>query len=251
MKRTYLSTSALKAFAKSPNHCLAYYNKTIEPTPAMILGTAIHTAVLEPHKMASTYMVMPEGIDRRTKTGKETAERITSEAALAGQTVITAEQHETIRAVVAAVRTDAASARLLEQAQEFEVTKSKPVEGVEYRGIIDIVGPGWLADLKTTSDASAEAFNRQSYSMMYHEQAAAYAMLHAESTEEELAMPFYFIAVETAPPYNTQVFRQDEASRRKARHHLLDLVRRWKEWDGKPGTYSNEITPLTIPSWAK
>ena len=251
MKRNYLSTSALKAFAKSPNHCLAYYAQTIEPTPAMILGTAIHTAVLEPHTMESRYTVMPDGIDRRTKAGKETAERITSEAAIAGQIVLTADQSKTIKAVAAAVMSDAQSARLIEQAQQFEVTKSKPVEGIEYRGIIDIIGPDWLADLKTTSDASAETFSRQAFNMLYHEQAAAYAMLHTDSVEEALELPFYFIAVETAPPYNTQVFLQDGQSRRKARHHLLDLVKRWKEWDGTPQTYTNEVTPLTMPSWAK
>ena len=42
MKRNYLSVSALKAFAKSPNHYLAYVSEGgRKQTPAMLLGAVL------------------------------------------------------------------------------------------------------------------------------------------------------------------------------------------------------------------
>jgi hypothetical protein len=73
MKRDYLSYSALKAFAKSPNHYLQYVNREFVETPAMVLGSALHCAVLEPNEYGKRYTIAPK-FDRRTKAGKEQAE---------------------------------------------------------------------------------------------------------------------------------------------------------------------------------
>jgi exodeoxyribonuclease VIII len=243
MKRAYLSTSALKAFSKSPNHCLAYYAQTIEPTPAMQLGSAVHCAILEPDKLKERYVVAPQ-VDRRTKEGKAEWEAFTASAG--ERTVLTREQGETLAAVTAAVFADPISHDLINACTTFEEEIIGQILGTPYKGILDMRCNDFIADIKTCTDASAEAFSRQAFNLMYHEQAAAYAIL-AEKPE----IPFYFIAVETSPPYNTQVFKQSEASRTKATHHLHQLIRRWQEWDGNPATYTNTVTTLEIPHWAK
>ena len=69
MKRDYLSYSALKAFAKSPNHYLQYVNKEHTETPAMVLGSLTHCLVLEPERFAAKFAVAPK-VDRRTNSGK-------------------------------------------------------------------------------------------------------------------------------------------------------------------------------------
>src|SRR6056297_780015 len=44
-------------------------------SPAMALGSAIHTAVLEPDEYTNRYIVKPEGLNGRTKEGKEFAKK--------------------------------------------------------------------------------------------------------------------------------------------------------------------------------
>jgi len=72
MKRDYLSYSALKAYAKSPNHYLMYVGREFVETPAMVLGSALHCLVLEPQEWSKRYITAPK-FDRRTKAGKEQA----------------------------------------------------------------------------------------------------------------------------------------------------------------------------------
>jgi hypothetical protein len=47
-----------------------------EPSKAMLLGTMAHLAVLEPQKLDTAFVERPEGIDLRTKLGKEWKESV-------------------------------------------------------------------------------------------------------------------------------------------------------------------------------
>lgn len=239
-KRTYLSTSALKAFAKSPNHYIQYVNQEQETTPAMALGTAIHCRVLEPKEYEKRYVLAPK-VDRRTKAGKEEWAQFVETAG--EREVLTHDQWNTVEAAAAAVWSDPIAGDLLSACTEFEQTGEDRILDVPYRGIADALGAGYIVDLKTTTDASAEAFTRQAHNLMYHEQGAAYKRIFDRER-------FYIIAVETSAPYNTQVFLQDEESGRRADRYLLEQIHRWKNWNGEPATYSNEVTTLSIPRWA-
>jgi len=239
-KREYLSTSALKAFAKSPNHYIQYVNREVEPTPAMELGSAVHCAILEPDEWHDRYSVIPK-IDRRTKAGKAAWE--TFNIASAGKTVLNQEQHRIVDACRRAVQEHPTAGPLLAEAIAVEQKRQTAIEGVPYTGIADAVGPGWIADLKTTADASPGQFQRQAFNLMYHEQAAAYREIWS-------ADAFYFITVETTPPHNVTVFRQTTDAFERAKDNLHRLVREWKAWDGRPQSYSNEVQELNLPRWA-
>ena len=64
-----ISASGLKLIGRSPLHYwAAYLDPKREPrveTPALKLGTAIHTAVLEPMRFADEYVVVPDSAPRR------------------------------------------------------------------------------------------------------------------------------------------------------------------------------------------
>jgi hypothetical protein len=70
-----LSASGLRVLKRSPLHYWDRYinpdRVTTEPTEAMQLGTLIHCAVLEPDQFDVRYIAVPEGIDKRTKEGKQ------------------------------------------------------------------------------------------------------------------------------------------------------------------------------------
>lgn len=239
-KRDYLSTSAIKAFYKSPNHYIQYVHRQFEPTPAMTMGSAIHCRILEPQEWDARYIEAPK-VDRRTKAGKSEWEEFTEAAG--EREALTWEQMRTVEAASAAVWSDPNAKDLLEACTDFEQNGDTRIQNVPYRGIADALGQNYAIDIKTTFDASSDAFTRQAYNLLYHEQAAAYRRIFDRER-------FYFITVETQAPYNTQVFIQDERSARLADRHLVDLVDRWKAWNGEPETYSTEITQLQMPSWA-
>ena len=67
---TGISKSALDKISRSPAHYKSSLEAPAKPTDSMILGSAVHAAILEPDLFASKYIAMPK-IDRRTKTGKE------------------------------------------------------------------------------------------------------------------------------------------------------------------------------------
>ena len=65
-----LNKSGIVQLAKSPAHFHEWYHAANEePTKAMVIGTAIHTAILEPDKYDQSIIIAPQ-VDRRTKDGK-------------------------------------------------------------------------------------------------------------------------------------------------------------------------------------
>lgn len=240
MKRDYLSVSALKAFKRSPNHYIQYLTGPRKESKAMAFGSALHCAVLEPQEFDKRYVISP-GFDKRTKAGKEGA------AAFAAQhpdlTVIDEAQGANLKLVAQAVHGTPEAAKLLQEAVAFEQVRTEPVGGVPFKGIADIVGPYWVADLKTCRDASPAGFGRSAAQLHYHLQAAAYKRLwHVPD--------FYWIAVESDAPWNVAVYRQDEESAEKADALLMRLIAEWQEWDGKPQSYFSGVQDLALPAWA-
>ena len=66
-----LSKSMMSKILKSPAHYRAALDEHQEPTKSMQMGTAIHTAVLEPQLYSQVVAVVPPDIDGRTKEGKQ------------------------------------------------------------------------------------------------------------------------------------------------------------------------------------
>lgn len=237
MKRNYLSYSALKQFAKSPNHYLMYVGREFVETPAMVLGSALHCLVLEPEKWSERYITAPK-FDRRTKAGKEQAEAW--ELAADGRTHITADQEQAVMAMKSAIMSHRVASELLEQTRP-EVPVEGDIEGVQFKGVVDALGDRYAVDIKTTSDASPEAFRRQASQLDYHLQAAIYTQLTGKT--------FKWIAVESAPPYNVAVYEPTIDSMDAADAYLRNLIADFIVWDGQPVGYGENIYELDLPPW--
>lgn len=237
MKRHYLSYSALKAFAKSPNHYLQYINRELVETPAMVLGSALHCLVLEPDEYSKRYITAPK-FDRRTKAGKEQAEAW--ELAADGRTHITADQEQAAMAMKSAIMSHRVASELLEQTRR-EVPFKGDIEGVQFKGVVDALGDRYAVDIKTTADASPDAFRRQASQLDYHLQAAIYTQLTGKV--------FKWIAVESAPPYNVAVYEPTIDSMDAADAYLRNLIADFIAWDGRPVGYGENIYELDLPPW--
>lgn len=235
----YLSYSQLKAFAKSPNHYLAYLRQDFKPTAKMQLGTAVHTFVLEPDQWAHRYMVQAKA-DRRTTAGKELAAQ--QDAELNGRTPISMEDFGTIQRIAEAIERNRFAMSILRDSKRETVMEGE-IKGYLFKAVADIWNGAVVADLKTCEDASPDGFQRAAYNLDYHMQAAIYRLLFD-------AQEFYWIAAETASPYNVQVYQQSAAAKAQGTERLLQILHKFDEWDGSAEGYSDDIITLNLPKWA-
>jgi hypothetical protein len=242
-----VNISNLKLMGRSPAHYHARVTgPRMEPTPAMVFGTLLHRACLEPEKLAGSFVVKPEDMDFRSKAGKEWRDAQTAP-------IIDAAQKNALETASAKVLAHPAACDVLTNSnKEVSVFKRCEKTNILLKGRIDAItvqkdtGLTWVADIKTTEDASPKAFARAIAQWGYAEQAAFYLDLVG-------ATHFVFIAVEKVAPYEVAVYELDPESisiGRKQNEKNLDLYKRCneaKEWAG----YSTGIETITMPQWAK
>lgn len=246
-----VSKSHLDLVARSPRHYWGRYldpNRVVpEQTPAMVVGSAVHTRVLEPHRYQAEYVVAPN-FDRRTKAGKEAWEQFQLEAAR--KTVLTAEQDALAAAVSQAVYAHPAAALLLSQPGQAEQSYFWTDE---VTGEVCKCRPDWhsdcrrlIVDLKTTEDASPAGFARSIHKFRYHVQANWYQRPFPEAEQ------FVFIAVEKSPPYLVGVYvatPEMVAAGGRTADRDLQVLAECRQLDQWPG-YADEIVPIDLPRWA-
>lgn len=251
-----VSKSGLDQIAKSPLHYWARYldpNRVWpEPTPAMRLGTALHTHVLELDQWDNQIAVAPGDINRRTKEGKE--QWAAFEADAKRKTVITADDAEVVMAMGRSVWRHPAAAMLLHWQGKAETTHmwTDPTTGAECK-----CRPDWLTndgnliiDLKTTEDASPSGFQRSVANYRYHVQASWY-LDGVKAATGHRPDQFIFICVEKKPPYAVAVYAADaEMIQIGAETAARDLTRlvECKASNTWPG-YSDQIEPISLPPW--
>jgi len=247
--------SGLVRVMRSPAHYQEYVTHPPEPTPAMQLGTAFHTALLEPERFDQTFVVAPK-FDRRTKEGKAAAEAW--EAENAGKTALTVDQMAAIEKMVASVRSHVGAANLLASGvPEMSGFWTDPDTGIQCKCRPDfltmegetITG---IVDVKTCGDASAEGFARAIATLGYDVQAAFYQDGIRALTGR--VIPFYFIAVEKEAPHAVAAYQaSDEVIRvgRAKYRGALQLLKWCQEHGAWPGYQPNgEIETITLPRWA-
>lgn len=246
-----LSKGMLDLIAKSPAHLRASLDGAPrKPTPATEFGTAVHAAVLEPDTLA----VRPK-LDRRTKAGKTAAKEFAATANDSTATGMLFVDEDTYSRAMAArdgVMRHPTARRLLDDGIP-EQTALGEIYGIEVKCRPDWYRPsaGVIVDLKTTADASPDAFARSCANYRYHVQAAWYLDVCEAAGIE--AHAFVFIAVESSPPYEAAVYVLDQADveiGRRTYEHDLETYRRCLESGEWPG-YSEHIEVLKLPAWAK
>lgn len=250
-----ISKSGLDQIARSPLHYWARYldpNRTpTEPTPSMKLGTAIHTAVLEPGEFAARHHVAPV-VDRRTKDGKATWEAALAAAAEAGAELISNDDAITCMAIANVVRSHPTARKVFATGQAEMSCYWTDRE----TGLLCKCRPDWLAlpfivDLKSTGDASAEGFQRSAWNWRYWVQAAWYVDGVEQATGQR-PDAFVFAAFEKAPPYACAFYYADQAMLDMGRaeyRRLLRILADCMSSDRWPG-YDTDVRPLGLPVWA-
>lgn len=244
-----MSASGAKKMLQSPAHYKLMRDTPSEPTDAMRIGTAVHTLLLEPHR-AGEIVEMPT-FNSRSKDGK--AERLAWLEANEGVQAFDSASIARIHAAAAAVRAHAGAGELLSDGRpEVTALWTDGTYGVPCKSRFDwLTHSGAIVDIKTTKDASPEAFRRSIGAFMYHLQAAFYWIAH-ESVCDKSPRFFAFIVVETEPPYGVGAYVLDDASIRAGMRHVETALRRYKEAleAGRWPAYDQTIQPISAPKWA-
>lgn len=240
MKRDYLSYTALKAFAKSPNHYLAYIGEERTQSPAMLVGSALHCLLLEPERYADRYVVAPI-INKRTDAGKAEWAQFVADAG--ERDVLTQKQADDVHRMHDAAVAIPRVTTLL-RGCTMETQYKGDIGGIEFRGVADASNANRVIDVKTTADASPDGFKRQISNLDYYLQAVIYKRLC--DVDE-----FFWLAIESAAPHNVGIYTPSVDGLIATEAYLDDLIERFQAWDGKPQGYTPEPMELDLPPWHK
>lgn len=247
------SNSALSKLYQSPSHLRAYLNRETEDSQSLVMGRAIHCAVLEPDDFAGRFGRFVG--DRRTKEGKA---QFASLSGLFGDgKVLKAEEFDRCVKVRDAVFCHRWSVRLLDGQKEVSIVWDDPASGVRCKARLDCYTPqlngGAVVDLKSTRDASRRGFARAVREYGYYRQAAFY-LTGARAVGFQVEH-FVNIAVESDVPFNVQPYRMNEGAIDAGQQELVKLLYDYKrlmeiprsEW---PVGYSAEVEDVTLPDWS-
>lgn len=241
--------SDLKEIDLSPAHFRASVEAShlFEATRDMRVGTVVHELVLGPHKTKPLFLY-DEGLERKGNAWKEYEKK--KKAEHPGCEIVTQAEWDDAKLIADAVKADPVARRILEGTRR-EVKLSWESGGIacETDGI-DIVGVGYIGDLKRTSCTEPEGFSRHAAKHHWHVQIAFYdegARLNGIDTSKGL----YLIGVEPVPPYAVTVMRVPQETIEIAQRvyvKWLERLRIARENDHWP-TYTQTIVDFILPPW--
>jgi exodeoxyribonuclease VIII len=244
-----INFSAFKHFLVSPKHYQSYLSQKQEETPAMRIGTAVHSLCLEPQKWDTEWAVCPE-VDRRTTAGKAMyaafLEMSEGKKTLLSQEAILA--HD----VANSVRSNKFFKKVTSGNVKVESVAVASFAGSNIKGRIDIYNEDLniCADIKTFAEIpTIDNIRRQIVRSMYNMQAAFYVRLIEHVYGK--TPTFVFIFVEKQAPYSVALV---EVSRYWIEHSLEEIEKglcRYENckasniWNG----LENENEPIVLRMW--
>lgn len=237
------------------NESLAHYRyKKDNPTPPtkdMQLGTALHSYLLEPSAFYEKTAVYDERErpeptmtfgSKKNKEWKEQFERDNS-----SKTILSLSDYDTVKRMASSILLDSG----IDLEGEKEVCLVDPELCTKSRPDIFTSSPNdWIIDIKTTNDASPEAFSRTIIEYGYHIQAAHYISMLKQL--DGIHREFYIIAVEKKEPFVCQTYILSPATIAQGMDELqwgYNVLKEAKETGAYYG-YSKHLEEMNLPKWS-
>lgn len=229
---------------------------------ALEFGNLAHTVLLEPDHLESRYAVLDpkvvgvkaDGSVADNPTATKAWRDAVTEAESNGLTVILPDDWEKAHALAEAVRDHPTAGQLVGAATERELLAYAEHEsGAMLRGKLDLLGPDFAADLKTTFDGDPEGFGHLAWKRGLHMQAAAY--IHLARANGYDVERFSFINVEKEPTlrgkYRASVTYLTEEALALGREQLAEACDRWLELGRVVDLpdYPDEAVEVDLPTW--
>lgn len=217
-----------------------------EDTPSTRKGTALHLYLLEPDRADLLVGIYP---DRRAGKAWE-AYRDT----FAGEVILNATEAAEVHAMRDAVWKHSAAAALLRGATERELSVVVDLPEEAGPGLLKArfdaldLQRGCVVDVKSTRDASPDAFAWHAEEYGYYTQGALYRYAAHRAGWPSIEH-HAIIAVENAPPWGVCVYRLMDSDLsdawEEAMPHLRTLAEchRTGQWPGSPDTVQDLVRP--------
>lgn len=221
---THLSSSALKYLYDDHEKFIKYYvnREKTEPSPALVFGTAIHTAILEPHLFDSEIIIYPEQY-RRGNSWKEFALQHPN------SNILTMNEKTQLDALVEACNNSKLAKELLTDCK-FEHTLMTELDGLPVKCRCDGINieKGYIIDVKTTRyDSSSDSFKMALQEHHYDLSAELYRQIASSVYNKEF--DFYFIVLSKAD-YKCRVYKTSSKTFATGQLKLLSAYETYKHF---------------------
>lgn len=251
-----ISRSALIDFYKNPYN---YWAKHLNPdrpkkdaTPAMVMGSAFHALMLEPHVFEKEYDILPPKVLLK-HVGREIYDAFKKKTELieAGNKIILSDEEFLLLSNM--------RLRLESNEQAMELIRDARIEhsffwedndsGLLLKARPDILHSNMIVDLKTCSDASPRAYQHEMVEYGYHWQGAMIrdAVEHLEGHRINNVIN---ICIETKYPFNMAIYIIDEfaidAGEEKYKQLCIDL----KNAQETNSFIDYGVQQISLPKWA-
>lgn len=261
------SASGMKHLARSPWH---WRNRVeVKQTRAMLCGSLVHCAQLEPHALAERYVVVPEDAPRRPSVAQWRAKNPSADSVAAMDWWRTFEAANTSRAIVPAA--DYATTRLqLDAIQACEELReafsagdsevsmfwTDPETGVYCKARPDHItrrrGRVQMLDLKSMADDTPAGVQRALGRLGLYRQEAHYRRGYEVITGEPVD-DFVFAVVSSVPPILATPYRLVDDALQQGLEEVADLLREFAQChraDVWPA-YKPDQRLIDLPAWCK
>lgn len=243
-----VSSTTLKKMLKSPAHARI----KDESSPAMALGTALHEAILEPEVFDRKYVTWTGG--RRQGKAWDIFE---NEAASEGLTILTGDEMDAVEGMQKSFLKSAIWQRFMYGHREVAAYAVDPATGLLVKAKADLLHEDIIVDIKTTDDASPEAFQRAIVNYGYHISAKYYLDVFNAALElqDEQACPMYntfvWAVIEKKPPHGLRYYYASQAMLDigfKEYRKALALYAECEKTNNWPA-YADTFEPIELPSY--
>ena len=254
LKINAMNCSTLKKVSQSPAHAVHQLNTPHEPTASMVIGDALHAAILEPERFDLEYAL---ALDRpkRSKADKEAWQEWYE--AHPDVTALKADDFMLVKGMQDSILSHATANEIMVGNGVNEVTMAwlDPETGYPCKGRADrmteALGANLIVDLKTTQDGSPHGFGTQIARFGYDQQAAWY--LGGAWALAPIERRFLFVCVENKAPHGVSIqeLHEDDVANAAKLNQLL--LKRWincletEEFVG----YPQHVVKQRVPAWRR
>lgn len=241
--RTELSAHQLMEMRKSPKHFKDCIENPQKPTPAMEMGTVVHSLALEGGKDIA---IMPEGMTRRGKAGEE------FKAINEGRTILSFNEAAEAKAYSSALLANADIAKVISESQhEVSLFWHDDEYDVDMRARIDMLriwkslSLGKVNDIKTCENASLETMEREIFFRNYDMQ----GFIHCRGVKAVFGVTdatFTIDCVEKSAPYVTVSYELDELFMKSGEQKFREAMEKYvaaRKTNNWTGYASGKISP--------
>ena len=226
---------------------------------AMSLGTVAHVLVLEPFEFQRRFVVMPDFAsdpENVTQNGTRSYNASTTyvktkvaefEASNPGKEIVKRTEYETAKRCIESLNTSDWFVDVLSRSNK-EVALTGEIEGVPFKGRVDMLATDCIVDVKTAASVGVESYGNSHERLHYTFRMAIYRELVRQATGS--VRPCYMAVVSTSN-FDRVIYRIPDFALDIELERVRAVLRRYKqclesnEWTGIDN--GNDIVELYLP----